>query len=98
MVFALLAAIKAMNPVANPKWGPLQAGGLTFPLLRSGSTSVYDPTSNTMILFAGSSADDASGNPRLKLCWRRIVEWIAVLCSAQTHIRLGRRVKAQQSG
>ncbi|HEU0208748.1 MAG TPA: kelch repeat-containing protein [Candidatus Udaeobacter sp.] len=69
IIFALLVAIKATNPVANPKWGPLNAGGLTFPLLRVGSTSVYDPISNTMILFAGASADVSLGNPRLNDVW-----------------------------
>jgi hypothetical protein len=71
-VFGFLAVIAGINtdsPTANPKWGPLNPGGLTFPLLRSGSTSVYDPLSNTMILFAGSSADAAAGNPRQNDVW-----------------------------
>ena len=66
---AVIAVINADNPVANPKWNPLHADGLTFPLLRVGSTLVYDPISNTMILFAGRSADDASQNPRLNDVW-----------------------------
>jgi hypothetical protein len=66
---AVLAGINVTNPVANPKWRPLGPLGLTFPLLRVGSTLVYDPTSNRIILFAGSSADDASQNPRLNDVW-----------------------------
>jgi hypothetical protein len=66
---SLVAGINVTNPVANPKWGPLNAIGLTFPLLRVGSTSVYDPTSNTMILFAGTSSDEPSGIPRLNDVW-----------------------------
>src|SRR5438874_2316720 len=72
MAFAflsLIAGINVTNPVANPKWGPLNATGLTFPLLRVGSTSVYDPASNTMILFAGTSSDQPSGQPRLNDVW-----------------------------
>ena len=66
---AVIAGISSNNPTANPKWGPLNAGGLTFPLLRVGSTLVYDPASNRMILFGGSSADVAAGNPRLNDVW-----------------------------
>ena len=72
MAFAflsLIAGINITNPVANPKWGPLDADGLTFPLLRLGSTLVYDPTSNRIILFAGTSSDEPSGNPRLNDVW-----------------------------
>jgi hypothetical protein len=68
MVCAFLALIAGIN-AANPKWGPLDAVQLTFPLLRGGSTSVYDPTSNRIILFAGYSSDDSLGNPRLNDVW-----------------------------
>ena len=69
MVCAFLALIAGIN-AANPKWGPLDAMELTFPLLRGGSTSVYTgPTSNTLILFAGFSADNAAGNTRLNDVW-----------------------------
>jgi hypothetical protein len=66
---AVIAAINTDNPTANPKWGPLNARGLTFPLLRVGSTLVYDPTSNRTILFAGRSADEALGNPHQNDVW-----------------------------
>lgn len=65
---AVTAAINANNPPANPKWAPVGAMQLTFPLLRSGSTSVY-ATSNRLILFAGTSLDEPSGNPRLNDVW-----------------------------
>jgi hypothetical protein len=65
---ALIAAIDANNPPANPKWAPVGAMQLTFPLLRSGSTLVY-ATSNRIILFAGTSLDVPSGNPRLNDVW-----------------------------
>jgi len=71
MVFAFLALIAGINPdnpAANPKWAPVGAMQLTFPLLRSGSTLVY-ATSNRIILFAGSSLDEPSGNPRLNDVW-----------------------------
>src|SRR5438132_12318848 len=77
MVFAflaLIAAINVANPTANPKWSPLNATELTFPLLRGGSTSVYTgptPTySNSSILFAGFSADVSAGSPRLHHLWK----------------------------
>jgi len=71
-VFAFLAVmggIRVTNPVANPKWKPLFPGGLTFPLLRGGNTSVYDPISNRIIMFAGYSSDSAVGSPRLNDVW-----------------------------
>jgi hypothetical protein len=68
MVCAFLALIAGIN-AANPKWGPLDAMRLTFPLLRGGSTSVYDPHLNTLILFAGYSSDDSLRNPRLNDVW-----------------------------
>src|SRR5947207_2278622 len=60
---ALIAGVKA----ANPKWRPLYTSAL-FPatgasstnldprLFREGSTTVYDPSSNRIILFGGFSA------------------------------------------
>jgi hypothetical protein len=71
MVCAFLVAMAGINtdsPDANPKWNPLNVGNLTFPLLRSGSTSVYGNL-NRIILFAGSSLDEPSGNPRLNDVW-----------------------------
>src|SRR5438552_3526582 len=73
MVCAFLALIAGIN-AANPKWSPLNATELTFPLLRGGSTSVYTgptPTySNSSILFAGFSADVSAGSPRLNDVWK----------------------------
>ena len=69
MACAFLALIAGIN-AANPKWGPLDAVQLTFPLLRGGSTSVYTgPISNRIILFAGYSSDDSLRNPRLNDVW-----------------------------
>jgi hypothetical protein len=59
----------ALIAAANPSWTLLGPSGLTFPLFRSGSTSVYDASSNRMILFAGLSDDAAAGNPRLNDVW-----------------------------
>jgi Galactose oxidase, central domain len=58
--FALIAA-------AAPTWTLLGPSGLTFPLLRGGSTAVYDPSSNRIILFSGASAD--LGNAKLNDVW-----------------------------
>jgi hypothetical protein len=65
---ALIAAINANNPPANPKWAPVNAEQLTFPLLRAGSTSVY-ANSNRIILFAGFSDDNVADNPRQNDVW-----------------------------
>ena len=59
----------ALIAAANPSWTLLGPSGLTYPLFRSGSTSVYDPSSNRIILFAGLSADAAAGDPRLNDVW-----------------------------
>ena len=59
----------ALIAAANPSWTLLGPSGLTFPLFRSGSTSVYDPSSNRIILFAGLSDDAAAGDPRLNDVW-----------------------------
>jgi len=57
----------ALIAAATPSWTLLGPSGLTYPLLRSGSTTVYDPSSNRIILFAGASND--VGNPRLNDVW-----------------------------
>src|SRR2546429_8703276 len=71
---ALIAAINVANPAANPKWSPLNATELQFPLLRGSSTSVYTgptPTySNSSILFAGFLSDEHAGQPRLNDVWK----------------------------
>ena len=54
---------------ANPSWTLLGPSGLTFPLFRSGSSTVYDPSSNRMILFAGASDDNSLDDPRLNDVW-----------------------------
>ena len=59
----------ALIAAANPSWTLLGPSGLTYPLFRSGSTSVYDPSSNRIILFAGLSDDAAAGDPRLNDVW-----------------------------
>ena len=59
----------ALIAAANPSWTLLGPSGLTYPLFRSGSTSVYDPSSNRIILFAGLSDDAAAGDPRLYDVW-----------------------------
>jgi hypothetical protein len=56
-----------LKAAATPSWTLLGPSGATFPLFRSGSTTVYDPSSNRLILFAGSS-DDVQ-NPRLNDVW-----------------------------
>ena len=63
-----MAGINTDNPDANPKWNPLIAGNLTFPLLRGGSTLVY-ANSNRIIVFAGFSDDESLDNPRLNDVW-----------------------------
>ena len=57
----------ALIASASPSWTLLGPSGLTYPLFRNGSTTVYDPSSNRVILFAGSSDD--VGNPRLNDVW-----------------------------
>ena len=64
----VVAGINIDNPDANPKWAPVGAMQLTFPLLRGGSTSVYG-NSNRIILFAGALDDAALGHPRLNDVW-----------------------------
>lgn len=59
----------ALIAAANPSWTLLGPSGLTFPLFRGGSTAVYDPSSNRLILFAGTSDDNSLGNPRLNDVW-----------------------------
>jgi len=59
----------ALIAAANPSWTLLGPNGLTFPLFRAGSTTVYDPSSNRIILFAGLSQDNALGSPRLNDVW-----------------------------
>ena len=67
-LMAWFSSISSVN-AARPTWTQLGPSGLTFPLLRGGSTVVYDPTSNRIILFAGTSADQSAGNPRLNDVW-----------------------------
>jgi hypothetical protein len=57
----------ALVAVASPSWTLLSPTGLKYPLFRSGSTTVYDPSSNRIILFAGAS--DNVGNPRRNDVW-----------------------------
>src|SRR6266446_7934045 len=59
----------ALIAAANPSWTLLGPSSLTFPLFRAGSTAVYDPSSNRIILFAGLSDDSSIGNPRLNDVW-----------------------------
>src|SRR2546428_9910164 len=66
MVCAFLALIAGIN-AANPKWSPLNATELTFPLLRGGSppgdNGPPPPYSNSSILFARVFAHVAAGRP-----------------------------------
>src|SRR5437763_2813627 len=70
----VIAGINTDNPDANPKWSPLNATQLQFPLLRGSSTSMYTgptPTySNSSLLFAGFSSDESAGSPRLNDVWK----------------------------
>jgi hypothetical protein len=59
----------ALIAAASPSWTLLGPSGTTFPLFRAGSTTVYDPSSNRIILFSGLSDDSAAGNPRLNDVW-----------------------------
>ncbi len=59
----------ALIAAASPGWTQLGPSGLTFPLFRSGSTTVYDPSSNRIILFAGASDDNSLDAPRLNDVW-----------------------------
>ena len=59
----------ALIAAASPSWTLLGPSGLTFPLFRSGSSTVYDPSSNRMILFAGFSDDNSLDDPRLNDVW-----------------------------
>src|SRR5262249_21888413 len=63
--FSSISSVSA----ARPTWTQLGPGGLTFSLLRGGSTVVYDAASNRMILFAGFSDDNSLDNPRLNDVW-----------------------------
>ena len=68
--FVLFAcSFLALIAAASPNWTLLGPSGTTFPLFRGGSTTVYDPSSNRIILFSGSSDDSAAGNPRLNDVW-----------------------------
>ena len=68
-VVLFASSFLALIAAANPSWTLLGPSGLTYPLFRSGSTSVYDPSSNRIILFAGLSDDAAAGDPRLNDVW-----------------------------
>jgi hypothetical protein len=61
-LFCLMAA-------ASPSWTLLGPSATTFPLFRAGSSTVYDPSSNRMILFAGASDDSSLDSPRLNDVW-----------------------------
>jgi hypothetical protein len=58
----------ALMAAATPSWTLLGPSGSTFSLFRSGSSTVYDPSSNRIILFSGSS-DDVGGNAHLNDVW-----------------------------
>jgi hypothetical protein len=57
----------ALIAAAAPSWTQVSTSTATFALFRYGSTTVYDPSSNRLILFAGAS-DDLQ-NPRLNDVW-----------------------------
>src|SRR5271170_2158174 len=52
------ALLLAASALAQPSWTQLSPSG-TPPVARGGTTGVYDPTSNRMIVFGGL---DAGGN------------------------------------
>jgi hypothetical protein len=73
---ALIAGINAQN--SNPMWTPLYPGApspngsstnLDSRLFRGGSTTVYDPNSNRIILFGGYLANAGMKNLRLNDVW-----------------------------
>jgi hypothetical protein len=52
---------------ATPNWTQLSPSGLSFSLFRGGSTTVYDPTSNKLILLSGFSS--APPSPHVNDTW-----------------------------
>ncbi len=66
-IVVFVCSFLAVMAAANPSWTLLGPSGLRYRLFRSGSTAIYDQSSNRIILFAGSSDD--IGNPRLNDVW-----------------------------
>ena len=66
MWFCLLSFSVLAN-AGTPAWTLLPTSGLTYGLFRGGSTTVYDPVSNELIVFSGSSDD--IGNPHVNDVW-----------------------------
>jgi hypothetical protein len=75
-ISAFLALIAVIN-AAPPRWRPLTpspgpgggGNGYSYNLFRGGATTVYDPTSNELILFAGFSDDPSPNAPRFNDLW-----------------------------
>lgn len=63
-----LLAVAAYATAATPGWSYV-APSRTYGLFRHGSTTVYDPVSNELVVFAGSSADEVAGNPHVNDVW-----------------------------
>ena len=74
-ISAFLALMAVIN-AAPPRWRPLapdpnpgSGNGYSYRLFRAGATTVYDPTSNKLILFAGASNDPSPNAPRFNDLW-----------------------------
>ena len=54
---------------AGPSWTLLSPSGLTYGLFRGGSSTVYDPVSNELIVYSGFSQDQSQGFTHLNDVW-----------------------------
>src|SRR5689334_15703544 len=68
-IVLFVCSFSALAAIANPRWRLLAPSDLTYPLFRSGSTTIYDASSNRIILFAGFSNDNSLDDPRLNDVW-----------------------------
>src|SRR6266480_566996 len=75
VISAFLALIAVIN-AAPPRWRPLapdpnpgSGHGYSYDLFREGATTVYDPTSNELIMFGGASNRPGPDAPRFNDLW-----------------------------
>jgi len=68
-IVLFVCSFSALMAIANPSWRLLGPSHLTYRLFRSGSTAIYDVSSNRIILFAGFSKDNSLDDPRLNDVW-----------------------------
>jgi hypothetical protein len=64
-----VSAMAVYAVAGTPTWNYLSASNLGYSLFRGGSTTVYDPVSNELIVFSGFSQDQSQGNPHVNDVW-----------------------------